>query len=132
VEVGLRRLDRFMTEPQRHHGAIDARPRWMASLSRPISSERRKPAGPHLVAAFQGGLKQTGFVDGQNVAMEYRWADGHGLAKRYDAFDAKSYAALSRKSESVRLPLSVPGAVSVPRLADRSRVGTSDSGRRGR
>jgi hypothetical protein len=32
-----------MTEPQRHHGAIDARPRWMASLSRPISSERRKP-----------------------------------------------------------------------------------------
>src|SRR5262249_44493836 len=30
----------------------------------------------HLVAAFQQGLKQTGFVDGQNVAMEYRWADG--------------------------------------------------------
>jgi hypothetical protein len=24
----------------------------------------------HLVAAFQQGLKQTGFVDGQNVAME--------------------------------------------------------------
>jgi putative ABC transport system substrate-binding protein len=30
----------------------------------------------HLVAAFQQGLKQTGFVDGQNVAMEHRWADG--------------------------------------------------------
>jgi len=30
----------------------------------------------HLVAAFQQGLKQMGFVDGQNVAMEYRWADG--------------------------------------------------------
>jgi len=30
----------------------------------------------HLVAAFQQGLKQTGFVDGQNAAMEYRWADG--------------------------------------------------------
>jgi putative ABC transport system substrate-binding protein len=28
------------------------------------------------VAAFQQGLKQTGFFDGQNVAMEYRWADG--------------------------------------------------------
>src|SRR5262245_24547039 len=30
----------------------------------------------HLVAAFQQGLKQTGFVEGQNVAIEYRWADG--------------------------------------------------------
>src|SRR5262245_10718658 len=30
----------------------------------------------HLVAAFQQGLKQAGFVDGQNVTIEYRWADG--------------------------------------------------------
>ena len=30
----------------------------------------------HLVAAFQQGLKQSGFVEGQNVAIEYRWADG--------------------------------------------------------
>jgi ABC-type uncharacterized transport system substrate-binding protein len=30
----------------------------------------------HLVAAFQQGLKQTGLVDGQNVAVEYRWAEG--------------------------------------------------------
>jgi hypothetical protein len=42
--------------------------------------------------------------------------------KVYDAFDAKSYAALSRKSESVRLPLSVPGAVSVPRLAGKDEI----------
>jgi putative ABC transport system substrate-binding protein len=26
----------------------------------------------HLVAAFHQGLKHTGFVEGQNVAMEYR------------------------------------------------------------
>src|SRR5262245_56618351 len=30
----------------------------------------------HLVAAFQRGLRETGFIEGQNVAMEYRWAEG--------------------------------------------------------
>ena len=29
----------------------------------------------HLVAAFRQGLKETGFVDGQNVAIEYRSAE---------------------------------------------------------
>jgi putative ABC transport system substrate-binding protein len=31
----------------------------------------------YLVAAFRQGLKETGHVDGQNVAIEYRWAEGH-------------------------------------------------------
>jgi putative tryptophan/tyrosine transport system substrate-binding protein len=29
-----------------------------------------------LLAAFHQGLKQTGFVEGQNVAVEYRWTEG--------------------------------------------------------
>src|SRR5476651_7793 len=33
-------------------------------------------AGP-LVAAFQQGLKEGGYVEGENVALEFRWAQDH-------------------------------------------------------
>ena len=39
----------------------------------PLSRERWLP----YLAAFHQGFKEAGYVDGQNVTIEYRWADGH-------------------------------------------------------
>jgi len=30
----------------------------------------------HILAGFLQGLKEAGFIEGQNVAIEYRWAEG--------------------------------------------------------
>ena len=49
----------------------------------------------HLVEAFRRGLKETGFIDGQNVTVEYRWALG-----QYDRLPAMA-------AEFARRPVSV-------------------------
>src|SRR5215471_16098324 len=48
-----------------------------------------------MVAAFRQGLKETGFVEGQNVAVEYRWAEG-----QYDRVPAMA-AELVRRQVTV-------------------------------
>jgi putative ABC transport system substrate-binding protein len=39
-------------------------------------SARSPEESAHLVEAFRRGLKEGGFVEGQNVAIEFRWARG--------------------------------------------------------
>src|SRR5262249_42882002 len=39
-------------------------------------SSRSPEASPHMIEAFRRGLKEGGFVEGENVAIEFRWARG--------------------------------------------------------
>ena len=41
-----------------------------------LSGVSSEPYAP-FVAAFRQGLSDAGYVEGQNVAMEYRWVEGH-------------------------------------------------------
>ena len=40
-----------------------------------VLTSRVSGDAPQLLAAFRQGLKDTGFVEGQNVRIEYRWAE---------------------------------------------------------
>jgi putative tryptophan/tyrosine transport system substrate-binding protein len=47
-----------------------------------LDSASPGPFAPYL-AAFHQGLSETGYVEGKNLAIEYRWAEG-----RYDQLPA--------------------------------------------
>jgi putative tryptophan/tyrosine transport system substrate-binding protein len=58
-------------------------------------SARSPDESAHLVAAFRRSLSEGGFVEGQNVAIEYRWAFG-----QYDRLPALA-AELARRPVAV-------------------------------
>jgi putative ABC transport system substrate-binding protein len=69
-----------------------------------LGSESPGPMAP-LVAAFLQGLSETGYVDGQNLAIEYRWAEGD-----YDRLPALA-ADLVRRKVDVIATLGIPSAL---------------------
>jgi hypothetical protein len=62
-----------------------------ATATWPIAVRAQQPAAMPVIRfvglglyadrlrAFRLGLKATGYIEGQNVAIEYRWAEGRGI-----------------------------------------------------
>jgi len=50
----------------------------------------------HLVGPFREGLRELGYVEGQNIVIEYRWAEG-----KYERFPALIAELLAQKVELI-------------------------------
>ncbi|MEX2036606.1 MAG: ABC transporter substrate-binding protein [Xanthobacteraceae bacterium] len=84
----------------------------------PLAARAQQPAMPvvgfmisgaaatlrQAITAFEDGLKESGYISGQNVMVEYRFAEGH--FDRFPAFAAE----LVRRKVAVLISTSIAGA----------------------
>jgi putative ABC transport system substrate-binding protein len=106
-----------------------------------LNSTSPGPAMP-FVAAFLQGLSETGYVEGQDVAIEYRWAQGNYdllpvlaaelVGRKVDVIVASggSPSALAAKSETSVIPIvfSVGDPVELGLVASLARPGGNLTG----
>ena len=107
-----------------------------AAAAWPLAARAQQPAKPvigflrsgslpgpdttHRVTAFHQGMKQIGYVEGQNVAIEYRSDEGQTdklpllvadlLRRQVALMVGNTPAALAAKAATTTVPISLPPA----------------------
>jgi putative tryptophan/tyrosine transport system substrate-binding protein len=69
-------------------------------------SGRSADASVRVTAAFHKGLNETGYVEGQNVTVEYHWLEG-----QYDRLAAVLADLIRRQVAVIAIPGSTPAAL---------------------
>jgi putative ABC transport system substrate-binding protein len=77
-----------------------------AQVSLPVVAFVNSGSPVPLVAAFRKGLGESGYIEGQNVTVEYHWADG-----QYDRLPSVIADIVRRRVAVIATPGSVPAAI---------------------